>query len=722
MKSKNNQTIIKIKSNELGFTLVELIVVITILAILWTIAFISLQWYSAQARDSKRLSDISNIKKSLELFSLNTWKYPLPDNKITISYSWEPVRYQWYIWEQVSTNLSRNLNEKPIDPLTEWEYIYSTTYSQTEYEVLGLYESDLIWTNVVTPLIGVLQSNAEGQDYPKIDWNYNWIYIKTANFYVPTPSIINAEIVSNDDLSEDNIKSQVVSGGDNIPLMSTWRLNITLSVYTWTIVENSTDEEKIALLEKLKTAYSWSQLASDTIYADILSRTSTWEMVDFVDIVVLNRTVYNNTVSSTDSEASWNDDYTKLLIHSNINNSILLFNDSFDWNELNNDLWIERIRTWDPSIEVNNWTVKFNCDSDDFILINSLSQLSGDFDFQIDFLNINPQYPSSWWVSLEYKDIRDSITYNTLQINRNQTGYLTRIFNNTSLVSASNWTSATSWTFRVVRTWNNVNLYVDEWSWWQLLQSGTTDWTSVWEINFYAGNANVEFDNLIVNSWNFINYTKFNDDSSTNNTITTVWNTHHTVLEKQFWATSIYFDWDWDYLSIPDSDDWDFGTEDFTIDFWVKANAVWQTYNSVIFGKFNDARFLAPLVLYMKTGTYNVVLSSANLAQRDLINEAVVATLVSNTWSHITITRHGDNVYAYQDWTLKSTSNIGDISLLKENTPILIWGGNWTWTYLNWYIDEIRISKWIARTQDPNDYMYDPEWDGFTTPTVPYWN
>jgi prepilin-type N-terminal cleavage/methylation domain-containing protein len=60
-------------SNKQAFTLVELIVVITILAILWTIAFISLQWYSSQARDSKRLSDVQNIKKSLELFSLNTW-------------------------------------------------------------------------------------------------------------------------------------------------------------------------------------------------------------------------------------------------------------------------------------------------------------------------------------------------------------------------------------------------------------------------------------------------------------------------------------------------------------------------------------------------------------------------------------------------------------------------------------------------------------------------
>ena len=68
------------------FTLVELIVVITILAILWTIAFISIQWYTKNARDSRRVSDINNIQKSLELFTLQTEKYPLPDNAEAVSY------------------------------------------------------------------------------------------------------------------------------------------------------------------------------------------------------------------------------------------------------------------------------------------------------------------------------------------------------------------------------------------------------------------------------------------------------------------------------------------------------------------------------------------------------------------------------------------------------------------------------------------------------------
>ena len=49
-----------------GFTLVELIVVITILAILGTIAFISLQGYSTDAKNSKVTSDLRNIASALE--------------------------------------------------------------------------------------------------------------------------------------------------------------------------------------------------------------------------------------------------------------------------------------------------------------------------------------------------------------------------------------------------------------------------------------------------------------------------------------------------------------------------------------------------------------------------------------------------------------------------------------------------------------------------------
>lgn len=48
-----------------GFTWVELIIVITILSILWAMAFISFQGYTVNTRDSSRISNLKNIESGL---------------------------------------------------------------------------------------------------------------------------------------------------------------------------------------------------------------------------------------------------------------------------------------------------------------------------------------------------------------------------------------------------------------------------------------------------------------------------------------------------------------------------------------------------------------------------------------------------------------------------------------------------------------------------------
>jgi len=123
--------ILKIKTN--AFTLIELIVVITIVAILWTIAFITLQGYSRDARDSVRVTDIKNTQTWLEVFHINAWKYPVPDN--AISYTWwtNSEIKQWIIWNSVIRNIW--LDRIIKDPLTEKNYIYSTFWKWLYYQI-----------------------------------------------------------------------------------------------------------------------------------------------------------------------------------------------------------------------------------------------------------------------------------------------------------------------------------------------------------------------------------------------------------------------------------------------------------------------------------------------------------------------------------------------------------------------------------------------------------
>lgn len=267
-----------------AFTLVELIVVITILAILWTIAFISLQWYSRSSRDSVRLSDVSNMKTSLELFHLNAWKYPLPHDYSEVKYDTDILWYQWTFWETVISQLSRNLSEIPTDPLTEKEYIFSTANNKNEFEILTLLEWDL-------GMIANIQANAATIVVtPRIDWTYNWVFIETSKYIVPVPTIINAEV----DwvtliLNDTNIKSQITDGWENIP--NIWNVNystgtliwLVLSVYTWSITNDSTEQDKIDVINLIQNAYSWSVLSSDSTYEQILL----WD-TDYIKLQLAN--------------------------------------------------------------------------------------------------------------------------------------------------------------------------------------------------------------------------------------------------------------------------------------------------------------------------------------------------------------------------------------------------------------------------------------------------
>jgi len=75
----------KKKSSQLGYSMVEIIVVIAIIGLLSTLAAISLKKVSNRAKDSKRISDISMIRRSLEIYKFTQGEYP-SDAQMTNGY------------------------------------------------------------------------------------------------------------------------------------------------------------------------------------------------------------------------------------------------------------------------------------------------------------------------------------------------------------------------------------------------------------------------------------------------------------------------------------------------------------------------------------------------------------------------------------------------------------------------------------------------------------
>lgn len=127
------------EKNRKAFTLVELIVVITILAILGTIGFLSIGGYSARARDSARTSDLAQLAKSLDLFTAAGNTLPQPDaNLVTLTASGTVIGYQGYAGKNVLRVL--DLGGRFQDPTDGQYYTYATNSTMNRYQVLGLLE------------------------------------------------------------------------------------------------------------------------------------------------------------------------------------------------------------------------------------------------------------------------------------------------------------------------------------------------------------------------------------------------------------------------------------------------------------------------------------------------------------------------------------------------------------------------------------------------------
>jgi len=192
--------------------------------------------------------------------------------------------------------------------------------------------------------------------------------------------------------------------------------------------------------------------------------------------------------------------------------------------------------------------------------------------------------------------------------------------------------------------------------------------------------------------------TTFTDDSAETHSITRV-NALTKTGTKKFGTASGYFDGNNDYLSLPDSTDWDFGTDDFTIDFWFYRSSK-HSIADVILGSYYGFGTVGEYELYANIyDDYKISMSfhydswpSHSVTQSD--------TYSLNVWHHAAIVRNGTNISLYIDGISKDSITVP--SDLTVNNPYdsqrigatMAFPG--TYDYVG-YLDEFRISKGKAR-------------------------
>lgn len=292
--------------NKKAFTLVELIVVITILAILATIWFTSMQWYAKSARESQRVSDLTTIRKSLEFFRLQEWYFPDPTDFFPVTYSGSLAWRQGIFWED-TRKISKWISDVPLDPLVKNEYSYSTTHARQEYELWSISETLLSHA----PLVN--NAYATSSYYSYIKWNYNKqiVTIEDAGkiYILWAPTLITTEIT---DVTVQEVlanQSFAISWSKNLPSSyanklsdgqtHTWATSFspgTLSgsttplLYEWNSASDlSPDSQKQLLWENLKSYYGGSNIASQADYTQLIN-TPTWEIVSYVNTMIQSDT------------------------------------------------------------------------------------------------------------------------------------------------------------------------------------------------------------------------------------------------------------------------------------------------------------------------------------------------------------------------------------------------------------------------------------------------
>ncbi|SVA29411.1 uncharacterized protein METZ01_LOCUS82265 [marine metagenome] len=200
--------------------------------------------------------------------------------------------------------------------------------------------------------------------------------------------------------------------------------------------------------------------------------------------------------------------------------------------------------------------------------------------------------------------------------------------------------------------------------------------------------------------------TVFTDSSSHNRTITRRNQPTTTTGEKKFGSASAFFDGSDDSLSMPDSGDWIFGTNDFTFETWIYMDT-------------NTGSEVVELLGQAKTNStdqggawsWHITANAGNkqglsVYQRNSTTTADDFTFASgtalslSTWHHIAVTRDGGTIRFYlngvQDNSVSMPSSSGG-NLFTGALAGDLWISKRSYTdsygMLDGQLDEMRISN-----------------------------
>lgn len=173
--------------------------------------------------------------------------------------------------------------------------------------------------------------------------------------------------------------------------------------------------------------------------------------------------------------------------------------------------------------------------------------------------------------------------------------------------------------------------------------------------------------------------TNIYDDSQSHKTVTEYGGSQISTAQSKFGGSSLFFDGDGDYLSIPASADWNY-TNGFSISFWFRPNR--SNVLERVFAHFDDY-----LSFYKFSNGYIYFMYNED-------PYTVVTTYTIYNWHYVVITFDSGTLKVYFDGVLKVTqSSLPAMNL--SSYPIII-GQISTSQYYQGYLEDFIIQTGVA--------------------------
>jgi hypothetical protein len=204
--------------------------------------------------------------------------------------------------------------------------------------------------------------------------------------------------------------------------------------------------------------------------------------------------------------------------------------------------------------------------------------------------------------------------------------------------------------------------------------------------------------------------TTFTDNSPAVHTLTAYGNAQIDTAQSKFSGASGLFDGSGDYVGAANSTDWNFGTGDFTIDFWVRRNGSQGDFVGMIGASPYPSGWELGFGYSAGSSTNKIRLTTAASGSwgQDLVDPDVLSDV---TWHHVALVRYGNILTLYVDGVGKTYANVSGYNYNSGGQGLTIGKARVgsDSLYFNGWLDEVRVSKGIAR------------WDGnFDVPTAEY--